>query len=251
MRRKPILIRIGMLLALGLLLPGMAGSGVPEETPEEDDAIESLRYRAARGDTSAQLELADRYDLGDGVPRDEIEAAKWIRRAAEKGDVSAQMKLGALYDLGRGVLRDLKEANKWVRRAAEQGSPAGQLALAIMYAEGRGVRRDRKEAVKWYRYAAEQDEASAQYALGQLYYLGRGVARDRVEAYKWLSLAASDWESFGRERDQLAGRMKPSELVEAQRRALEWKPKSWKELKEEEETVERAKEKTEQKKREP
>lgn len=231
MRRKPTAAGIGVLLALVLLLTGMAELALAEGTTEEDDAVESLRYRAAQGDTTAQLELADRYDLGDGVPRDEIEAAKWIRRAAEKGDVSAQMKLGALYDLGRGVLRDLKEASKWVRRAAEQGSPAGQLALAIIYNEGRGVRRDRKEAAKWYRYAAEQGEASAQYALGHLYYSGRGVPRDRVEAYKWLSLAAFGWEPFGRDRDELAGRMKPSGLLEAQRRALEWKPKSWEELK--------------------
>ena len=128
MWRKPTSTGIGMLLTLGILLLGMAEVGVPEETSEEDDAIESLRYRAAQGDTSAQMELADRYDLGDGVPRDEIEAAKWIRRAAEKGDIAAQMKLGTLYDLGRGVLRDLEEAGKWVRRAAEQGSPSGQLA---------------------------------------------------------------------------------------------------------------------------
>ena len=235
MRRKPTSTGMGMLLFLGLLVLSLAELGVPEGTPAEDDAIESLRYRAAQGDTSAQMELADRYDLGDGVPQDEIEAAKWIRRAAEKGDVSAQMKLGALYDLGHGVLRDLEKAGKWVRRAAEQGSPDGQLALAIMYAEGRGVRRDRKEAVQWYRYAAEQGEASAQHALGLLYMSGKGVPRDRVEAYKWLSLAAAGWEPFGSKRDQLAGRMKPSALMEAQRRAREWKPKSWEELKEKEE----------------
>ena len=101
----------------------------------------------------------------------------------------------------------------------------------MMYTEGRGVRRDRKEAARWYRYAAEQGETSAQHALGLLYNRGRGVPRDRMEAYKWLSLAATGWESFGRDRDQLAGMMKPSELVEAQRRALEWRPKSWEELK--------------------
>ena len=61
------------------------------------------------------------------------------------------------------------------------------------------------------------------------------VPRDRVEAYKWLSLAAANWEPFGRDRDQLAGKMKPSRIGEARRRVREWKPRSWEELKREEE----------------
>ena len=225
----------GPLLFLGLLVLSLTGPGVPAATLEQKDEIEKLRYRAAQGDTGAQMELANRYDQGDGVPRDEIEAAKWVRRAAEKGDVSAQMKLGSLYDLGRGVVRNLQEAGKWVRRAAEQGSTAGQLALAIMYTEGRGVRRDLAEAIKWYRYAAEQGDASAQHSLGLLYRLGRGVSRDRVEAYKWLSLAAANWEPFSRDRDELARRMKPSRIGEARRRVREWKPRSWEALKKVEE----------------
>ena len=240
MRRKSTWTGIGMLLSLGLLGLSLNGPAAAAGTPEEErDAIEKLRYLAARGDIGAQLELANRYDRGDGVPRDEIEAAKWVRRAAENGDVSAQMRLGALYDLGRGVVRDLEEAGKWVRRAAEQGSAAAQVALAMMYAEGRGVGRDRAEAVRWYRFAAEQGDAGAQHTLGLLYGSGRGVPRNRVEAYKWLSLAAAGWESFGSDRDRLAGRMKPSQLDQARRLAREWKPKSWEELKK----AEKAKEK--------
>ena len=65
--------------------PESDGGGGTAGTSEKDDAIEKLRYKAAQGDTGAQMELANKYDQGDGVPRDEIEAAKWVRRAARKG----------------------------------------------------------------------------------------------------------------------------------------------------------------------
>ena len=96
-----------------------------------------------------------------------------------------------------------------------------------MYADGRGVPQDDAEAVAWYRKAAEQGNASAQHNLGVGYAQGLGVPQDNVEAHMWLNLAASRLSGEAREpvvtmRDDVAARMTPADLSEAQRRAREW-----------------------------
>jgi len=58
------------------------------------------------------------------------------------------------------------------------------------------------------------------------------VPRDYVEAYKWLNLAAANLppsQSVSREsalngRDQVAARMTPAQVAEAQNLAKAWKP---------------------------
>lgn len=65
---------------------------------------------AALGDAEAELNLARMYSTGHGVPRDDVEAAKWLRRAADQGCVVAQTVLAAMYIAGRGVVKSDTEA---------------------------------------------------------------------------------------------------------------------------------------------
>ena len=60
---------------------------------------------AALGDAEAELNLARMYSTGHGVPRDDVEAAKWLRRAVDQGRVVAQTVLAAMYIAGRGVVK--------------------------------------------------------------------------------------------------------------------------------------------------
>ena len=48
--------------------------------------IKWLRIAAEEGDTKAQLELANCYECGLGVEKDEAEAVKWHRKATGQGD---------------------------------------------------------------------------------------------------------------------------------------------------------------------
>ena len=79
------------------------------------------------------------------------------------------------YDLGQGVTRNDREAMQNYRVAAGQGHAGAQFNLGLIYANGRGVAQDFREAMKWYRLAAEQGFAQAQFKLGYLYLNGRGV----------------------------------------------------------------------------
>jgi hypothetical protein len=182
----------------------------------------------------AQFNLGLMYDKGQGVPQDYAEAAKWYRKAAEQGNAEAQYNLGMMYYAGQGVPQDHAVAAKWYRKAAEQGNASAQFNLGLMYDKRQGVPQNFPEAVKWYRKAAEQGNAEAQYNLGMMYFAGLGVPKDYALAHMWFHLSTSRYpasEKTKRERAELsreiaASKMTPAQIAEAQRFALEWKPKA-------------------------
>jgi TPR repeat protein len=60
-----------------------------------------------------------------------------------------------------------------------------------------------------------------------MYERGDGVAKDYVQAYMWYLLGATGGADRGAaRRDALAKQMTPEQIVEAQKLAQEWKPKS-------------------------
>ena len=159
------------------------------ESPPPALSLAALRQMAA-GDAMAQFHLGVMYHMGEGVPQDDAEAAKWTRRAAEQGHPQAQHNLGVAYHKGDGVPQDFAEAAKWTRRAAEQGHPQAQNNLGVAYVDGIGIAEDCAEAAKWFRRAAEQGVAQSQFNLGMLYHRGLGVSGDDTEAAKWFRRAA-------------------------------------------------------------
>ena len=79
-----------------------------------------------------------------------------VKKAAEQGHVDSQFILGLMYAIGEGVPEDYAEAARWYRKAAEQGHVAAQIMLGGMYARGDCVPDDDAEAVRWFRKSAEQ-----------------------------------------------------------------------------------------------
>jgi hypothetical protein len=97
---------------------------------------------AEQGVPAAQFNLAVMYEQGLGVPKSDVEAARWFRAAAERGDVGAQLKIGSLYEQGAGVARDLDSAGFWYGEAAKGGAKdadAARQARARLAALGRQV----------------------------------------------------------------------------------------------------------------
>jgi len=196
-----------LLLMLGLLL-GTQGTVKADQYEEGLAAYEAGNYQKA-------LEI--------------------FKPLADQGLSEAQYKLGIMYNYGWGVPQDFKGEIKWYRKAAEQGDTDGQLSLSRMYYQGKGVPQDYTEAVKWLSKAAEQGIADAQYFLGAMYLLGQGVPQDYVQAHQWSNLSASrsqrnPHKTATDQRDLLEKIMTPAQVTEAQKLAREWKPKTWKEL---------------------
>jgi TPR repeat protein len=71
-----------------------------------------------QGNADAQEGLGFLYYMGDGAPKDYVQAALWFRKAAEQGDAYAQKMLGDLYSDGQGVPQDHAQAAAWYRQAA-------------------------------------------------------------------------------------------------------------------------------------
>ena len=123
-----------------------------------------------------------------------------------------------------------------VHEDAEQGSPLAQYVLGALYQLGEVMPQDHTEAVNWYRRAAHQGLAVAQFALGAVYARGQGVPEDVVRAHMWLSLSAAHaaqitgGQKLARDaqqlRDDVAQKMTPEQILEAEQLARAWKPKT-------------------------
>ncbi len=112
----------------------------------------------------------------------------------------------------------------------EPSHPDAQWRLGMRYEKGKGAPKDNDEAIRLYREAAEQGHAFAQVSLGNMYAEGRGGPQGEMAAHMWFNIAASAPDTIsalaGRwRRDEIANRMTPAQIAEAQRLAREWKPK--------------------------
>lgn len=88
---------------------------------------------------------------------------------------------------------------------------------------------DYVEAAKWLQLAANQGHVWAQSDLAFMYRDGEGVTQDFVKAHMWFNLASAAAPAASRAdyvgyRDELAKRMSPAQIDEAQKLALDWKP---------------------------
>ena len=164
---------------------------------------------------------------------DHKEEYRLIKPLADQGDASAQYYLGVMYDDGHGLPQDYKEAMRWYGKAADKGNAEAQCNLGSMYVKGHGVPQDYNKASMWYEMAAGKGNAKAQFNMGELYASGKGVPQDYVLAYMWFTLAAShypaseiaDRNNVAIKINEIALKMVPEEIAEAQRMAREWKPK--------------------------
>jgi len=138
---------------------------------ENDKAIVSLQYAAEKGHAVAQWKLGRMYELGDGVPQDDIKAFRYFSTIANMhADDSpflpeARFVSSAFVALGRYYLTGIPNSN---------------------------IRADADRAREMFRYAASYfGDADAQYHLGRIYHEGRGVPKDPRQAARWLQLAAN------------------------------------------------------------
>jgi TPR repeat protein len=161
---------------------------------------------------------------------------RWYRKAADQGNAEAQYNLGVMYANGQGVPRDDAEAARWYCAAADQSKPEAQFNLGVAYANGQGVPHDDVQAYKWFNLAAsrlsgetrdlavknrdivaakvtddaaaafaagdyttalrvlrplaDQGNADAQTYVGVMYHNGQGAPQDHTEAARWYRKAA-------------------------------------------------------------
>jgi hypothetical protein len=117
--------RLGWLSLLAALAAPVLAAAAPA-------TLAQLEARAAESDAPAIIQLAQRYEHAEGVPRDYERAVVLYCRADAIGEAAGAYQLGLMRLYGRGVERDDGAASFWLTRAAEHGhQAAAQLARRV------------------------------------------------------------------------------------------------------------------------
>ena len=186
----------------------------------------SLRIAAAKGDASAEFEVAMRFAEAKGVPQDFAAAARWYQRSAARGFALAQYRLATFHERGLGVPADLQRARIWYRRAAEAGSVKAMHNLAVLSAGRESNAPDYATAAHWFTEAADRNLPDSQFNLAILHESGLGVTKSLGQAYKWFALAARTGDKeAARRRDLLKARLTPSEVARVDEEIKAWRSK--------------------------
>jgi len=67
-----------------------------QPTKADQKPLAEVKAKAQAGDADFQAELGLRYDKGEGVAKDWVEAYRWLLLAARQGDEDAKKNLTAL-----------------------------------------------------------------------------------------------------------------------------------------------------------
>ena len=146
----------------------------------------ALAVKAHAGDPEAAYALAKVYEEGDGLPRLEVEAARWMAPAAAAGLSDARIRMGELYLTGRGTNTDVDAAYRLFAAASKDGDPRGDYHLGLSYLYGQGVMRDADLAAHFLTAAARAGYPPALYRLALLYRDGIGVTKNTRAAIRLL-----------------------------------------------------------------
>lgn len=125
--RAPLLSLLFVASAATAQLPSLTLEQLPRPTmpPGERGPVVPAQVERWRQEAKA-------LEYGDGVPRNEVAAAKLYCRAARYGDAEAQYSLGWMLTNSRGIQRNDAEAAHMFAAAAEQGMTQAQNILDRM-----------------------------------------------------------------------------------------------------------------------
>lgn len=168
-------------------------------------AVDGGRYEAA-------YMLGNMYAAGEGVPKDDVEAARWYHKTAEMDFCpwDAWYKLGLIYRDGIGVPKDSEKAWDWLDQAARKGHADAQYALGMMQLAGDAPDVD---GADWFWEAAGKGHVLAQLAHGEA-----EEVRGRLGfAYAWYHIAESNGNAAARSKlDLLMPRMSRGDILSGQ-----------------------------------
>lgn len=196
----------------------------PQKAPEA--AYRWFAKAAEQNSGEALFWLGTMHRLGESVPRDAEQAVRHWQKSAETGYPPGQAALAQALMSGDGITKDPSEAVRLARLAAESGNSLGQAVLAQAYLRGEGgLVRSLSEFLRWTRLAANQGNRTSMEVLAVSFHTGAGVPQDYVQAHMWANLAASRGSARAMKlRDELAAKMTPEQIAEAQKTASRWRP---------------------------
>ena len=135
----------------------------PAPTSNEE-LLERLNKRIdEHGDSMAVNAVADLYNVGDGVPKDDRKAFEHNVKAAEMGDAHSMYSVAMCYRNGTGVPADDEKARFYFEMAASNGYVGSLVELAAIHAENPEV------SIRYIRLAAESGHEEAMESLKKIF----------------------------------------------------------------------------------
>ncbi|QTN32112.1 SEL1-like repeat protein [Akkermansiaceae bacterium] len=162
--------------------------------PEKMEPELTLQYygaAAAKGDTSAMVNLGSRLLTGDEKLRDEKKGKEWIAKAIAEKDASGYLALGIYQE---GVKKDEKAALAEYEKGAAAGQVDSMIRAAGMYANGKGAEKNEEKATELLEVAAEKGSAQAHLELAGM--ILNKEKPDLAKGYSHLLTAANGGLAF-------------------------------------------------------
>jgi len=181
----------------------VSGHGV---TADPQRAFSYFMQSAKMGNGDGMHGVAQCYERGVGVAKNQAEADRWYKEAEAHGTERGPQPTNAKpqpdqadFDAGATQYRakNFSGAMTYFRRAADAGNARAQLQVGSQYEVGEGVTRNDAEAVRWYSKAANAGDGTAQKNLGQMYENGQGTAENWVLAAQWYQKSAAQGDANG------------------------------------------------------
>lgn len=123
-----------------------------------DDAVKRSAATMTKNDNGdVYVKIAEMYDKGEEIPRNDARRLQWLRKAADLSPAGKVLLAGQLI---KDSSSNYPEAMELCKAAAGNYPPA-QRCVGYLYRNGLGVTKDPGEDVKWYRKAARVDQKSA------------------------------------------------------------------------------------------
>ena len=161
---------------------------------------------AEMGDSASQLALADLYQSGEGIQKDDVEAVRWLRAAAAQGETGAAYKLANAYKIGQGVPASKIDAYCWFVLASDAGDDRSEEQIKELTPQ-----------------LSDADIAVVRYQLGEMHLKGVGTKADPVSAYFWFQLAQTAGHPTAEQaKKSLQPRMTQEQIATASQKAASW-----------------------------
>lgn len=144
----------------------------------------------------ACVELAARYQVGEGVPKNLKTAVSLYDKGCEGNNAKACAGLGMLYAKGSGVQVDKERAKNLLSKACDNGFAKACFILGGLFKSGEVGRKDEVQSVKLFEKACEGGDGMGCTSLAFNYLMGKVGQIDHKRAMALLEQGCQFGEPF-------------------------------------------------------
>ena len=155
-------------------------------------AMKHYKRSSELGYAEASYEVANNYELGDGVKQSNNKAVEYYLLAIEQGHIVSKYYLADMY-LDH-YPEKITDATSLLEEVISDGEYEGLACakLGKLYLRGKGVTQDYIKAMQWFEKGESYQHSSCFMELSYMYFNGLGVDKDLQRALEYVEKAGED-----------------------------------------------------------